>query len=261
MNHLRFADSHCHLDLIDFDKDRGQLLENCKKLGIEKILIPGISHDNWAKQITLCQSEPMLDLALGMHPCFLPKHHAYALNTLSSLLIEHKNQICGLGEIGLDYAVATTEASQKVQNEVFIQQLELAVKYELPIILHQRKAHNPLIRLLKQIPVPRGGVIHAFSGSIQQAKEYLKLGLKLGIGGTISYPRANKTRQTLQAIGLENILLETDAPDMPLMGKQGLRNSPEYIPEIAHIVAELKAISVQEVAQKTWLNYHNLFCK
>jgi TatD DNase family protein len=141
---------------------------------------------------------------------------------------------------------------------VFLDQLELAQSLRLPVVLHHRQSHNELIRLIKHHKFSRRGVIHAFSGSYQIAKTYIELGFYLGIGGTITYPRGKKTRDAIADIPLEYLLLETDAPDMPLCGFQGQRNSPTQLPIIAEALATLKHIDVEQVARVTSANYNSL---
>lgn len=249
-----WVDSHCHLDFSEFDKNRTALLEECEKAGIGRFLIPGTRAASWSKQISLQQQFPQCDLAFGLHPYFLNDVNPMHFQQLESLLASH-SKVCALGEIGLDYAI---EVPTDVQLQALDAQLALAKQFALPIILHQRKAHHHLIRSLKA-QVPIAGVVHAFSGSLQQAEDYLALGIKLGIGGTISYPRAQKTRTTVAAVPLDMLLLETDSPDMPLYQQQGKANTPMAIPQVARHLAQLKGISERQVRQQCWQNYRSLF--
>lgn len=137
--------------------------------------------------------------------------------------------------------------------------LQLAIEFNKPVILHSVRAHHYLLPILKKYRPQRGGVIHAFSGSYETAKQYWDAGFYLGIGGTISYERAAKTRAAVQQMPLESLVLETDAPDMPLQGTQGQRNSPEKLLEIAHCLAALRAQSVEQIAQQTSANTWKLF--
>jgi TatD DNase family protein len=161
-----------------------------------------------------------------------------------------------IGECGLDAAITTSLA---IQLPVFEAQLCLATELGLPIIIHCRRSHNELTSLLKRNKLPPGGVIHAFSGSYEMAKQYWDMGFYLGIGGTITYERAHKTREAVKRMPLDALLLESDAPDMPLAGKQGQRNSPEHIPLIAQALAELRGESVQLIAEQTTRNAQTLF--
>ena len=231
-------------------------MESARVLGVNRILIPGTSASCWHKQIALCSPSPQLEFALGLHPYFLEAFFPQQLEQLSELIQQHRNQILAVGEIGLDFAI---QQDKSLQLEVFESQLELAKYFELPVILHHRKSHHEIIRLLKQHKVARGGVVHAYSGSYQQAMEYVELGFKLGIGGTITYPRANKTIDAVKRVPLSSLLLETDAPDMPVSGKQGKRNSPENLPVILDVLAQIRDEPREEIEKTTDLNFAALF--
>lgn len=222
-------DSHCHLDFECFDHDREQVVERCKRLGIDHIIIPGTQADAWKKQVSLCENYSQLRFAFGLHPYFLNVYHVSHLARLQSLLATYSDKVVGLGEIGLDGVV---DVDWPLQVSIFTQQLHVAIEKNLPVILHHRETHNELIRILKKEKFTQGGIVHAFSGSLQQALSYIDLGFKIGVGGGITYQRANKTREAIKRLPLSSLVLETDSPDMPLMGRQGERNSPEYLPEI-----------------------------
>jgi TatD DNase family protein len=184
---------------------------------------------SWSKLISLCQNNDGLEFALGIHPYFISSATEDDLQTLSDLVQKHRQSVVAVGEIGLDFASAENNPKQI---EFFEQQLSIANNYNLPVIIHHRKSHNELIRILKNTPVNKGGVVHAFSGSMFEAKTYIGLGFKIGVGGTITYQRAGKTRDVIRQLPIESLLLETDAPDMPIYGRQGQRNSPAFLPEI-----------------------------
>ena len=249
-------DSHCHLDFSCFDSDRREVLNACQANNIHTILIPGTQASAWNKQILLCQEFSQLKFSLGLHPYFLDDFQDQHLTLLADLLTANNGQVLALGEIGLDFAI---KVDPKVQQDVLEQQLGLAQTHKLPVILHHRHSHNELLRTLKHFPLSRGGVVHAFSGSLQEAQRYIDLGFKLGVGGTITYPRAVKTRDTIRHVPLSSLLLETDAPDMPLMGKQGERNSPENIPLVLQALQELRAEPVEQVGRACEDNFADLF--
>ncbi|MGJ8682061.1 TatD family hydrolase [Paraglaciecola sp.] len=246
-----FIDSHCHLDFPCFDSDRQNILAQCSRLGVSNIIVPGTQFSGWNNQINLAKSYSQIKVALGLHPYFLKHYKTEHLDYLQTLLFEQKNKIVALGEIGLD---AVVDIDWDIQLEVFSQQLELAKTFSLPIILHHRKTHNELIQQLKSQRFTKGGIVHAFSGSLHQAETYIDMGFKLGVGGGITYPRANKTRLTLSQVPLSSLVLETDAPDMPLNGRQGKRNSPEYLPEVFDCLVELRAESAPLIRQKLYQN-------
>jgi TatD DNase family protein len=237
-------DSHCHLDFSCFEHDRVEVLNNCTRLAVNTIVIPGTQASKWQRQIELCDLYPQLRFALGLHPYFLNSFKSAHLVHLGNLLNQHQNKVLALGEIGLDKHI---DVDWKLQVNVFEQQLTIAKEHALPVILHHRNSHNELIRILKVNKFSQGGIVHAFSGSLQEAYTYLDLGFKIGIGGGITYSRANKTRKTITQLPLSCLVLETDAPDMPLMGKQGKRNSPEYLPEIFESLLALRSETKQQI--------------
>lgn len=239
-------DSHCHLDFSCFDHDRAEILGSCRELTIDIIVIPGTQASQWQKQIALCHQHPQLRFALGIHPYFLDNFEPEHLDKLSHLLNQYQNEVVALGEIGLDTHI---DVDWRLQIQVFEQQLIIAKENMLPVILHHRNSHNQLIRILKDKKFTQGGIVHAFSGSLHEAQTYIDLGFKIGVGGGITYVRANKTRNTIAELPLSSLVLETDAPDMPLMGKQGQRNSPEYLPEIFDSLLAIRKETKQEVLQ------------
>lgn len=249
-------DSHCHFDFDVFSAHRDALWREAKMAGLSHLLIPGITRQQWPRLIDLCGHHPDFYFALGCHPIFLQQNASQDLELLDTLLSNKPERCVAVGEIGLDNVV---EVPFKLQLTVFEAQLALAKQHDLPVIIHHRKSHNDIIRLLKKHLIPRAGVIHGFSGSYQEAKTYIDLGFCLGVGGTITYPRANKTRQALRKIPLEYLLLETDAPDMPVMGYQGQPNSPSRLPLICHALSELTKTDIEQVRQQTTVNFKQLF--
>lgn len=244
-------DSHCHLDFSCFDHDRIEVLDSCRKLAVNTIVIPGTQASQWQKQIELCHLYPQLRFALGLHPYFLNHFEPNHLVKLSHLLKQYQNKVLALGEIGLDTHI---DVDWELQILVFEQQLMIAKEHMLPVILHHRNSHNELIRILKANKFTHGGIVHAFSGSLQEAHTYIDLGFKIGVGGGITYSRANKTRKTIAQLPISSLVLETDAPDMPLMGKQGQRNSPEYLPEVFESLLQLRNEDEQELLQACCYN-------
>ena len=254
-------DSHCHLDFDDFDDDREAVIQACLDKNIHTVLVPGVSPKHWHKQLSLCRQYSALQPALGIHPYFLSDYNEQWLQQLALALDEFQHTLVAVGEIGLDYYLSKQPdgPSKLLQQSVFEKQLILAEHYQLPVIIHHRQSHNDIIRILKNSQFEQRGVVHAFSGSKQEAQSYIDRGFLLGVGGTITYERAVKTRDTIREIPLEYLLLETDAPDMPLFGYQGQRNSPERVANVAACLAKLKQVSVQEVSRQTEQNFYQLF--
>ncbi len=225
--------------------------------GVEVIVVPGVRADDWDKLLQLCRQHqqltteaPRLLPALGLHPCFVSDHQQQHLIRLEELL---RQQLpIALGELGLDFWSPSAEPER--QFELLQQQLEIAHAYRLPVLLHARKCHDQLIQLLRRMRFEQGGIVHAFSGSRQQAEQYLALGFKLGIGGAVTYPRAQRLRRTVKELGAEAWVLETDAPDMPLCGKQGQVNRPDYLPDVFQVMVELLQQPGETLAQQFWSN-------
>ena len=260
---MQLIDSHCHLDFSEFEDDLSSVISRANQQGVESFVIPGVSSQHWDKQLKIAQRFDHVYCAVGIHPWFLE------INTLDTKLIDNSalteviklekllqsQSVVAVGECGLD----ATIDNMPLQQQVFMAQIELANQFNKPLIIHHRKTHHLIQQCFKQIKPTLGGVIHAFSGNFIEAEKYIELDFKLGIGGGITYQRASKTRSTVLDVGLANILLETDSPDMPLYGQQGLRNEPQNIRLIAESVAELFGCSVEQVAKATTKNTKCLF--
>ena len=246
---MRLIDTHCHLDVDDFDADRAAILRRCHRAGITRIVVPAIQAAGWGKLLELCRQETALYPALGLHPVYIDSHRDSDLNALEEkLALENP---LAVGEIGLDYYLAELDPGR--QRELFEAQLSIARNAGLPVLLHVRKAHDHVLAALRRIRVP-GGIAHAFNGSLQQAQQYLELGFKLGFGGTLTYERSKKIRQLAHDLPLEAIVLETDAPDMVVSQHRGERNSPEYLPEILAALVEVREEDAPGLAEQTTLN-------
>lgn len=244
-----FIDSHCHLDFPVFD-ELADLIAQSQAAGVEEFLVPGTTSASWAGVLALGQCYPSIKVALGLHPYFLQSYQASDLLQLERLLNEQ--EVVAVGEIGLDKWPNLPDYS--LQQEVFVAQLRLAKQHALPVILHARKSEDDLLKWLRQSKFSHGGIVHAFNGSLEQAKRFIGLGFVLGIGGTVTYPRAQKARRVLQALNDQDYVLETDSPDMPICGHQGQVNTPLRIVDVAQTVSELRQQSVSEIAQNTCAN-------
>ncbi len=274
---MQFIDSHCHFDFEPFDGDRNAQWLLARDRGIAGLLIPGVEPLQWNRAKTYSNQYSGIRYAVGIHPWWLKNHHesldceavssAQLLNKkpLNKKLMQRigqhvSNENCvAIGECGLDKNIPLDMAIQQQYLDAF---LGLAKDLHLPIILHCYKAHNELALLLKRHKLNDSclnGVVHAFSGSLDLAKSYQSKGLLLGVGGTITYPRAVKTRRTVSQLSQDAILLETDAPDMPLMGFQGQRNTPAQLIGIAESLAALRGETLDEVAKYTSCNAQALF--
>ncbi|AZZ95417.1 hypothetical protein EUZ85_07000 [Hahella sp. KA22] len=245
-----YIDSHCHFDFPGFDNDREEVLRHAQELGIKRIITPSVGVQNWARISQMAARYDGVNFALGIHPLYLYEHSVFHLDDLAERLCSQREDISAVGECGLD---ATVDIAFDVQRFFLREQLRMAKASDLSVILHSRKTHSQLARLVKESGVKRG-VVHAFSGSYEEGMQFVKLGLKLGVGGVITYERAQKTRKAISRLPLESLLLETDAPDMPLCGRQGRRNSPEFIPQIFDALCALREEPPEQISDAVLQN-------
>lgn len=247
-------DTHCHLDLAAFDADRKAVIERARAAGVEAQILPAISLAGFDKLRDLCAQYPGLHPAYGLHPMFLAEHRSGHLDALRDWLLRERP--VAVGECGLDFSIEGLDP--ETQRMVFQSQLELAREFDLPVILHARRAIEEITLMLRRIGGLRG-VVHSFSGSQQQAEQLWKLGFHLGIGGPVTYPRANRLRKLVTAMPIEWLLLETDSPDQPLYGHRGERNEPALVREVLDTIATLRGDDASTIAQATTRNVRNLF--
>lgn len=260
MSHLLpLIDTHAHLDCAEFSEDRLAVLRHSQALGVQRIILPGVIAQDWPKLWELACAQPLLWAAPGLHPLYAKQHQAQDLELLSHYLTQwHSHpKLCAIGEIGLDYWDKTQDTRR--QQYYLEAQLELAKTFSLPVLLHVRRAHAPMIATLKRYPLSTGGIVHAFSGSLEEAKEYRKLGFLLGFGGAATWPQAQRMRRLLPQIPLEQVVLETDAPDMSPASHPYQRNSPEYLPDICAHLADIFGVSAEQLAHITHQNACRLF--
>lgn len=251
---MQLFDSHCHLDCVEFDVDRAQVLARCKALGLVGIVLPGVAAAGWDKLLSTAAADPIYYPTLGLHPMYVSEHEEVHLARLEREIALHS--VVAIGEIGLDFFVDGLDRDRQL--ELFKAQLAIAATANLPVVLHVRKAHDEVLACLRRAPGVRG-VVHAFGGSEQQARVYIDLGFKLGFGGAMTYDRALKLRRLAHDLPLSSILLETDAPDIPTSAHSGERNSPEYLPEILACLAELRGETSEHVAAQTTRNALELY--
>ncbi|MFT6985450.1 MAG: TatD DNase family protein [Psychromonas sp.] len=253
-----FIDSHCHLDFPCFTVQLDALLSQLQEKQIIKVIIPATQRSGWHAIQALCAEHAPCYYALGIHPHFIDSLQEDDLLCLQQLLNHSDKKQVAVGEIGLDkYASADME----LQESIFIKQLQLAQRFNLPIILHVVKKQSRVLEILKKQHFTLGGVYHAFSGSYEVAMEFIKLGFKIGIGGVITYPNSTKTKQTIRRLPIESLLLETDAPDMPLYLQQDGFNSPLNIPIIFESLCLLRKESKSCLAAQIIKNTETIFLK
>ena len=247
-------DTHCHLDVEVFAADRKAVLTRTRAAGVSHLIIPGIDAAGWPQLVGLCREEQGLYPALGLHPIYLEQHRPGDVELLAEWVTEY--QPIAIGEIGLDFYIKGIDRER--QQQLFEAQLVVAREANLPVLLHVRKAHDQVLATLRRLKI-KGGVAHAFNGSLQQAEQYIDLGFKLGFGGMLTYENSTRLRKLAGALPLSAIVLETDAPDMTPAAHHGARNSPEYLPEIVASLSEIRDESPEELAARTTCNACKLF--
>ncbi|MGA3797948.1 TatD family hydrolase [Pseudomonas fluorescens] len=256
---MELIDTHTHLDFPDFDVDRQALLAENRALGVRRIVVLGVYQANWQRVWELVQSDPDLHAAFGLHPVYLDDHRLEDLSELGDWLtrLAGHRQLCAVGEIGLDYFIETLDRDR--QQALFEAQLQLAADFALPALIHVRRSHAAVISTLKRFRLKRAGIIHAFAGSKEEAREYIKLGFKLGLGGAATWPQALRMHRVLGELPLDSVVLETDSPDMAPAMFPGQRNSPAHLPAICAALADIMAISPEQLAAASTANACKLF--
>ena len=260
---MTWIDSHCHLDAPEFAADRDAVRWAARQAGVGTCVIPAVEVANF-ESVRLLAHQHGDVYALGIHPLFTPQASQDDLQTLVLALQQYAEdpRLIAVGEIGLDGFVPGLDMAR--QQLFYKAQLKLALQHNLPVVLHVRRSADLLLQGLRQTPV-KGGVAHAFNGSLQQAQQFIAMGFKLGFGGALTFERANQLRMLATQLPLDALVLETDAPDIPPHWlyvtaedrAQGLpqgRNTPDQIPRIAQALADLRGISLDEVQQATTSN-------
>jgi len=259
---LPWVDTHCHLDAAEFAADREQVLQVARAQGVERIVIPAVHAAHFAEVVALAHTWPGGHYTLGIHPLYTSAAQESDLELLAGAVVDALSDpaFLGIGEIGLDLFVDTLRQGEMLQRQqyFFAEQLKLAARFSLPVILHVRRAQDEVLKGLRRCPVP-SGIAHAFNGSRQQAEQYLKLGIKLGMGGAMTWSRALRIRALASELPDDALVLETDAPDIPpqwLAGQYGNqrspgRNTPGELPRIGALLAELRGCSVDTIAHFT----------
>lgn len=249
---LKLFDSHCHLNLPELATAQSWHWQQAQDAGVAALVIPAVEQAAWHNLLKLYSEQPGWHIALGIHPWWAVKHSLADVNTLAVLMEQHADSVCAIGEIGLDFALP--ENTFTMQKRLFAEQLAVAKCHTKPVILHHRKSQPQLLAELKRQQFSEGGILHAFSGSQQQAEAFLDQGFKLGIGGTITFERAQKTCNTVKKLPLSSFVLETDAPSMPLAGEQGKINTPAHLAKVFEAFCRLRSENPEQLAEALWQN-------
>ena len=258
-------DTHTHFDVPDFDADRAQLAQKAYQVGVKHLILIGLEAARFsdliqtAEEVNQLPQAPQAHLAPGLHPFYIEQHVPEDLMHLEQLL---QQQSCiAVGEIGLDTFLAQHKQAQilQKQKDFFSAQVELAQRFDKPILLHIRKAHAEVLQLLKAQKYAHGGIAHAFSGGVEEAKAFIQLGFKLGVTGQITNPNAKKLHRVVQAVGMQHLVIETDCPDMtPICCQAGdgsrTRNTPVNLPYVLQGLAKSLQVDENALAEQLWQN-------
>ena len=265
---LEWIDTHCHLDALEFEADREDMRARAQRLGVRHCILPAVERANFLSVQTLAHRWKD-HYALGIHPLFTLKAQEKDLAVLKQSLTQNAQdpRLVAVGEVGLDGFVPGLDWSRQLY--FYEQQLKLAKTFGLPLILHVRRSCDALLKGLKEVGTS-GGIAHAFNGSQVQAQQFVDMGFCLGFGGAVTFKRALHLRRLLVDLPLTSIVLETDAPDIPpqwlyvkaserALGVASPRNSPEELPRIAKVVAELKGVSLEALSAQCGQNVRRVF--
>lgn len=247
-------DSHVHLDAPEFDADRAAVLAAARAAGVTGFVVPAVACSGFGALAALAAAEPDVHPAYGLHPMYLAEHDDADPQRLAVWLTEHP--AVAVGECGLDGFVAGLDVDR--QRQLFDVQLRIARDAGLPVILHARKAVDEVSAMIRRVG-RLTGVVHSFSGSVDQAQRLIDLGFRLGFGGPITYPRARRLRHLVSTLPVEALLAETDAPDQPLCGCQGQRNTSAQLPRVIETMAALRQVPVATLAVQLDANARQLF--
>ncbi|WP_427337722.1 TatD family hydrolase [Caloranaerobacter sp. DY30410] len=249
-------DSHAHLDDKRFDKDRDKIIKNLKDNDVSIVINPGADLASSVKAVALAEEYENIYAAVGIHPHDAKTMDEDTIEVLKSLL--KKDKVIAVGEIGLDYHYDFSP--RDIQKKWFREQIKLAKEFNLPIIVHDREAHKDVYDILKEEQDGTlRGVLHCFSGSVEMAKEYIKMGFYISFAGPVTFKNAKTPKEVVKAIDINRILIETDSPYLTPHPHRGKRNEPLYVRYVAAMIAELKGMTIEEVARITAENTKRLF--
>ena len=260
---MAWIDTHAHLDAPELAHDVDAVREQARAQGVVHCVLPAVERSNW-DSVRLLAHRHGDSYALGIHPLYTGRAQDEDLELLAHTLHQHRSdpRLVAVGEVGLDYFVPGLDVER--QQRFYRAQLVLARRFDLPVILHVRRSADQLLKALRQVKV-RGGIAHAFNGSLQQAQAFVALGFKLGFGGAVTYDRALQLRRLAADLPLGSLVMETDSPDIPphwlyttaaerAQGQPQGRNTPAELPRIAQVLADLRGMAVADLAEVSTAN-------
>ncbi|WP_256080934.1 TatD family hydrolase [Massilia sp. YIM B04103] len=252
-----WIDTHCHLDAHEFGAESLKVAAQAAAQGVGMIVIPAVEKANFSIVKQLADTAPNACYALGIHPIYVPRANeddlVFMRRQVEQAMADPR--FVAIGEIGLDFFIPMLCEPEMREKQIHFlrEQLKIARDFNLPVLCHVRKSQDQVLKHVRQIP-PAGGIAHAFNGSFQQAQGFIDVGFKLGFGGAMTFTRALQIRRLAAELPLSSIVLETDAPDISPAWVHPGRNSPDQIPRIAAVLAELRGIDIGEVASATTAN-------
>jgi len=251
-------DSHCHLDMDAYADDLDEVLGRAKAGGVSEIITVGIDLASSQQAVELARKYPMLKAAVGVHPHDAKNAGNADWDKLLNLAADNEDYVVAWGEIGLDYV--KNHSPQAIQRQQFVRQLELARQARLPVIIHDREAHDDIVKTLHANPVrEHGGVLHCFSGDWPLAEKILDLGLYISLSGVVTFKNATALQEVAAKIPLDCLLVETDGPFLAPHPYRGKRNEPAWVVKIAECIAAIRGIPFSELAEATVANTRSLF--
>jgi len=252
-----WIDSHAHLTSEDYDLDRNETIARAKAAGLNKILLIGCGVENSRQAIALAESDDLFDVAVGFHPQEIEEMNDESWEEMLKLWRHPK--IVAIGEIGLDHYWHEAPEHRKLQRVAFLKQIDLANQLDLPILIHTRDATQETFEILKNHPCARAGIMHCYSGSVEMAREFIKLGYVISLAGPVTFKNAVVPKEVAKQIPLESLLIETDSPYLTPMPFRGKRNESSYVIHVGEEICRLKEIDVATLQDAMSVTYQRLF--
>lgn len=253
---MQFIDTHVHLNADQYDEDLEQVISRAREKGVQKMVVIGFDTKTIKRAMALAEADPDIYAVVGWHPVDAVDCTEEDLKWIEELAAHDK--VVGIGETGLDYY--WDKSPKDVQQELFRKHIRLAQRVELPLIIHNREATADVLRILREEEAElTGGIMHCFGGSVETAREAIRLNFMISLGGPVTFKNAKTPKEVAKEIELEHLLIETDAPYLAPHPFRGKRNEPSYVPLVAEEIARLKELSVEEVAKVTTQNAEKFF--
>jgi TatD DNase family protein len=252
-----WIDSHSHLTADEFDVDRDEMIQRAKTAGLDKILLIGCGVENSKQAIALAETDDLFDVAIGFHPEDIERMDETAFHEMETLWTHPK--VVAVGEIGLDHYWHEEKEHRKLQLDAFLRQIDKANELGLPILIHTRDAIQETFDTLKTHPCVKAGIMHCYSGSVEMAREFIKLGYIISLAGPVTFKNAHVPKEVARQIPLEHLLIETDSPYLTPMPFRGKRNESSFVTYVGQEICQLKGIAETTLKTQMSVTYNRLF--